>query len=619
MTTRSTIADRGRRAVRSLVFLLALAMGWPTAAPADTTSLDDPLAPPDLSSPRATLGTFIHEMEAAVRSYYDGNLGAMRGHAGRAFATLEEPSTGGETSFVEMADKSLMLLEVLARVQLPPPADIPDAAEVTEKGLHAWTIPGTELRLASEADDTGEATGFHFTAETVLRIPEFYRLIQHLPASGELSRYQGIVERFRRGPGFAAPAVMTSVVQSLPRQWFTLLGELALWKWIALTTTLLLALAIYVLGFRFVERLKNRSLEASRMVRWAGVARSVLALALAVVVHYFVLDVIGVTRLPAIVVGALLTIIGHLAVAWLIHQLLNIAADFVIEVRDLGVASLDTQLVRLIFHLLSVLVALYVLVHMLDRLGVPVTPMLAGLGVGGLAVALAVRPTLENVVAGFVLFADKPVKVGEFCQFGDKMGTVEAVGLRSVRVRGIDRTLVSVPNAEFCQMQIVNFTRRDSILLKCLIGLRYETSADQLRLVLVRLRELLIRHPKVAIEPARVRFVGYGAFSLDLEIFAYVTTRDFSEFLAIQEDINLRIKDIVEGIGAGFAFPSQTLYIERSAGPDPKQAEAAGQTVERWRKENRLPFPNHEEQFRYELADTLDYPPKGSAAANAGG
>lgn len=618
MTTKSTIADRGRRAVRLLVFVLALAMGWPTAAPADTSALADPLAPPDLSSPRATLDTFIHEMEAAVRSYYGGNLGAMRAHAGRAFATLKETAAAGETSFVEMADRSLMLLEVLARVQLPPQADIPDAAQVAEAGLHTWTIPGTELRLATEPDEDGDLSGFHFTAETVLRIPEFYRLIQHLPASGELGRYQGIVERFRRGPGFAAPAVMTSVVQSLPRQWFTLVGELALWKWIALAATLLIAVAIYFMGFRFVERLKNRSMEASRTVRWAGAARSVLALMLAFVVHYLVLDVIGVTRMPAIVVGTLLTIIGHLAVAWLIFQLLNIAADFVIRARDLGGASLDTQLVRLVFHLLSVLLGLYVLVHMLDRLGVPVTPMLAGLGVGGLAVALAVRPTLENVVAGFVLFADKPVKVGEFCLFGDKMGTVEAVGLRSVRVRGIDRTLISVPNAEFCQMQIVNFTRRDSMLLKSLIGLRYETTADQLRLVLVRLRELLIRHPKVAIEPARVRFVGYGASSLDVEIFAYVTTRDFSDFLAVQEDINLRIKDIVEGIGAGFAFPSQTLYIERSPGPDPKQAEAAGETVERWRKENRLPFPSHEEQFRYELSNTLDYPPKGSAAANAG-
>lgn len=599
---------------RTLLLLLTLAVGW--SAGAQAVDDVDPLAPPDLSSPQATLETFIDEVETSIARYFDGDVAGMRRHAERAFATLEPPSGVAEASFVEMADRTLMLLEVLARVDLPPYSTIPDAQEVREEELRSWTIPGTELRLASQTDENGVEQGFRFTEDTVLRIPEFYGLIQDLPAKGELSRYQGIVERFRRGPGFAAPAVLTSFVQSLPRSWFSLAGPLPMWKWTALAATLLLAIAAYLLAYRFAATLRRRTPMGER-IRWIGPALSVLALVLVLVVHFILLEVFLITGAPMAVIGALLIVIGHLVAAWLIFQLLRIAADMVIRRRDLAVASLDTQLVRLLFHLASVLLGLYVLVHMAEALGVPVTPMLAGLGVGGLAVALAVRPTLENVVAGFVLFADKSVKVGEFCQFGDKMGTVEAVGLRSVRIRGIDRTLISLPNAEFCQMEIVNFTRRDSILLQSRLGLRYETSADQLRLVLVRLRELLIRHPKVAIEPARVRFVGYGAFSLDLDIFAYVTTRDFSEFLAVQEDINLRIKDIVETIGAGFAFPSQTLYLERSAGADPKQAESAEAMVERWRKEKRLPFPDHDEQFRYELSNTLDYPPEGSPHARS--
>jgi MscS family membrane protein len=278
----------------------------------------------------------------------------------------------------------------------------------------------------------------------------------------------------------------------------------------------------------------------------------------------------------------------------------------------MGVYALDAQLVRLVSKLVAVLLALYVLVDLAETLGVPVAPVLAGLGVGGLAVALAVRPTVENIFAGFVLFADAPVRVGEFCQFGDKMGTVEAIGLRSVQVRGLDRTVISVPNAEFCQLQLVNFTRRDSILLRTRLQLRYETTPDQLRLVLARLRELLIKHPRVSPDPARVRFVEYGASSLDLEIFAFVETRDFSEFLAIQEDLNLRIKDIVEASGSAFAFPSQTLYVEPSRGLDAELTKAAETEVERWRSENRLPFPDYDERTRRELSNTLDYPPEGS-------
>jgi MscS family membrane protein len=298
---------------------------------------------------------------------------------------------------------------------------------------------------------------------------------------------------------------------------------------------------------------------------------------------------------------------------WLIFLIARRAADAVIAVRDMGVQSLDTQLVILVSKVIAVLLSLYVLIHLADTLSIPVAPMIAGLGVGGLAVALAIRPTLENAVAGFVLFADKPVRVGEFCAFGDKLGTVEEIGLRSVQIRGLDRTVITVPNAEFSQMQITNFSRRDSNLFQTTLGLRYETSADQLRLVLVRLRELLIRHPMVAMDPARVRFAGYGDFSLNVEIFAFVHTRDWGEFLAVQEDLNLRIKDIVEGTGSGFAFPSQTLYMERGTGLDAQATEKAEKLVERWRDEDRMPFPDHETGYRFELANTLDYPPRGSA------
>jgi MscS family membrane protein len=105
----------------------------------------------------------------------------------------------------------------------------------------------------------------------------------------------------------------------------------------------------------------------------------------------------------------------------------------------------------------------------------------------------------------------------------------------------------------------------------------------------------------------------------DIEIFAFVETRDFSEFLAIQEDLNLRIKEIVEASGTAFAFPSQTLYVERSHGLDADLARAAETEVERWRSEGRLPFPDYDDRARRELSNTLDYPPEGSAGHASSG
>ena len=261
---------------------------------------------------------------------------------------------------------------------------------------------------------------------------------------------------------------------------------------------------------------------------------------------------------------------------------------------------------------MSITAVLVVLLRAASDLGLSVTPIIAGLGVGGLAVALAIRPTLENIVGGFVLFADKPVRVGEFCSFGDKMGTVEEIGLRSTRLRGLDRTIITVPNAEFAQMQIVNFTRRDMNLYQCSIGLRYETTPEQLRFVAAKIRKLLIQHSKVSPDPARVRFSEFGDSAYILAVFAFVQSADWHEFLAVKEDLNLRIAEIVRDSGTSFAFPSQTLYMTRDPGVDLARGAQAEAEVRQWREEKRLPFPEYDFAEQAEMAGTMPFPPEGS-------
>lgn len=242
----------------------------------------------------------------------------------------------------------------------------------------------------------------------------------------------------------------------------------------------------------------------------------------------------------------------------------------------------------------------------------PAAPLIASLGVGGLAIALAVRPTLENVIGGFILFADKPVRVGEFCRFGDKMGTIEQIGLRSTRIRGLDRTIITVPNADFAQLEIINFSERDQMMMRTTLGLRYETTPDQLRYVLAKLRELFIAHPRVSPDPARARFIGFGDFSLNIEIYVHVITREYNEYLAIAEDLNFRIMDIVAESGTGFAFPSQTAYLARDTGLDSERAQAIEDEVQAWRGEDALPFPWPDADRVQALDGSLDYPPTGS-------
>ncbi len=150
------------------------------------------------------------------------------------------------------------------------------------------------------------------------------------------------------------------------------------------------------------------------------------------------------------------------------------------------------------------------------------------------------------------------------------------------------------------------------MLIKSVIGLRYETETDQLRYVLVKLREMFHSHPKIDCNTVRVRFSGYGSSSLDIQIRVYALTREWNEFYAIKEDVFLRVGEIVAESGTSFAFPSQTLYMGRDSGLDPEQSDAAVQQVKSWRRSRRLPFPNMSNSRIDQLAGTLDYPPSGS-------
>jgi MscS family membrane protein len=172
-----------------------------------------------------------------------------------------------------------------------------------------------------------------------------------------------------------------------------------------------------------------------------------------------------------------------------------------------------------------------------------------------------------------------------------------------------------VPNAALADMQVTNYARCDRMLIQKTIGLRYETSADEARFVLVKIREMLHAHPKIDAETVRVRFSDYGASSLDIAIRIYALTNDWNEYFAVQEDVLLRMKRIVEDAGSGFAFPSQTLYLARDKGLDEESGAASEAEVNRWRRHGVLPFPRLSRARLDALQGTLDYPPRGSVEA----
>ena len=210
-------------------------------------------------------------------------------------------------------------------------------------------------------------------------------------------------------------------------------------------------------------------------------------------------------------------------------------------------------------------------IAVLTDLGYPVASLLAGLGIGGLALALAAQKTVENLFGSISISVDQPFRVGDFVRTeGGILGTVEGIGLRSTRLRTLDRTLVTIPNGKLADQRIETFAARDRIRLFCTLTLVYGTTGAQMRAVLEGAEAVLRGHPRVWPEGISVRFVALSASSLDVEVLAWFDTADWNEFQAIRQDVLLALIDVVERAGTAFAFPTQTVELRRPP-PAPRE------------------------------------------------
>jgi MscS family membrane protein len=221
-----------------------------------------------------------------------------------------------------------------------------------------------------------------------------------------------------------------------------------------------------------------------------------------------------------------------------------------VQTVSFSVLPLLTQLLKLSLYLIALL-------SVLSAWGYNTSTILAGLGVGGLAVALAAQKTIENLFGGISVIGDRPVLVGDFCKFEGKSGTIMHIGLRSTRIRTPDRTVISVPNAQFSAMSLENFSARDKIWFHTMLNLRRDTTAPQLERLLSSLRAMLTSDKRVEPGKLPVRLTGVSQISLDVEVNVYVKTSDGDEFLEIQHELLLRILHSIQEVGAALAVPVQ--------------------------------------------------------------
>ena len=299
----------------------------------------------------------------------------------------------------------------------------------------------------------------------------------------------------------------------------------------------------------------------------------------------------------------------YLVAVILAFGLLNLYRDYKIRQLELQGDVEYVALIKPVVVIVRIIVATTAALMWADQAGFNVSTLIAGLGVGSLAVALAAQKTLENVIGAITLYTARPIRPGDWCRFGDIQGTVEEIGLRSVTLRTLNRTLVTVPNSMFSSADIENFSVRDRIRFFKLLELQMPTP-DQLRAILGEFRTLFASHPMVRQDTVSIRLADIEAATAVIRLDGGIMTRDYQEYLAVAEDLNLRIIEIVHQNGAIFSGPGQVLQIRdfQQAGAEKLQEVEA--KLEVWRQGDGLPFPDLSDQEKQQLKGSLEYPKK---------
>ncbi len=265
--------------------------------------------------------------------------------------------------------------------------------------------------------------------------------------------------------------------------------------------------------------------------------------------------------------------------AWLIYRLINRWAERARASALAGSGYRSGSIILLGQRILNLVVVIAAVLVMLSILGFNMTTAVAGLGIGSIIVAFAAQKTLENLLGGISILGDQVIRVGERCRIGDEVGTVEDISLRSTRIRTINSTELSVPNGKLANMNIENLSRYDKSSFRTSMGLQRGTSPDQLRSLLGKIRALLLEHQKVDPDFIRVHLTGFGESSLDIEIYCHILTGELKEFLAIREELLLRIMDLVAEAGTQLAVPSRTLHLAQDEALGDKRAPGREQKV----------------------------------------
>jgi len=454
----------------------------------------------------------------------------------------------------EQGDEAVVYLkEVLDRVGLPPIGSVPTEDQMEAEGETTWRIPRTGLRigLVEMGPKAGE---YLFTPDTVDQLCDNYQMVlQAEYLDGATENWYGI---YQRSPRWIRSVLPLRWLESLPAWTQMHLLKQTLWQWIGLVLGIGVAVGIFAVFRQVVGRLAKRG-PRGEALRTLGtpVLIGLLTLALGIYVD-------GGLRITAPVISVVeltLLAIAYLMAAWAVIVLGKMIGRQAIESAHMKAGSVDSQLVRLLARLISVGVALTILVVGANHLGFPAYSIVTGLGVGGLAVALAARDSLANLFGSIVVMVEKPFRVGDWIKVGSDEGEVEEVGFRSTRIRTIFDSVISIPSSEILSARVDNMGVRRARFCSTRFKLSLDTPREKLQEFREGLHEILRTVDSINHEKFRGNLVEVTEISFDFEISYYVYADSKARELEVRERVLLEALELAERLEIAFAVPVRLI------------------------------------------------------------
>lgn len=555
-----------------LILLLPLGFGSPVLAGAPEP-LGFQAETADTSSPRSTLMGFMEVMKRR----YDTSIGPNSLLAGYLASDLLYPdakmskqvASGLDhdrmlsAKFYDVSDiptaiaeqaawrLTIQLIEILSRIPLPDPKDIPDASTMETLAYKKWTIPGTEIRIA-RVDSGPRAGEYLFTRETLVHIPVLFERIKDQPR---------LTDKF--GPMYEfvydSPSGVSFFLRDIiPARWILALPDWLkihifaepLWRWFALFLVFSLILKISWLGYRLSHAFTN--LKSTTMHAMHLIAPCVILLMIPPTI-FIIGEVLRVS--PHIFGYMSLTLWGffYLILTSLVWSIGNLIAEWVISLERIRVDSTDSQLIRIAARIIAGTVGLAILVEGANRIGLPSYSIFAGLGVGGLAFALAGQQTLGNLLGSLIIMFEKPFRIGHSIQTGGHSGTVEHIGFRTAVLRTRDGDVLYVPSSELLRHSIENKTLRDYWRVQRKIALSLETPLTKIERFKVQILNVLLDHPDIVTDTVRVTFIGIEPQGHIILLDFVITTSLEEKQLIVTEAVLTQVVEIAEELGIAFA------------------------------------------------------------------